>query len=147
MKRVIVCLYNIIKLIENRDLISTAEVDTQKLFFLKIHSRGKLSKHYTSRVLYIPLSSPHSPIFGTKPVPCRRFLQHYYRDTFIESHRKPREVLEMSYCGRLICSMPLPCKQKEVFTQILQIIHHFKYHSLHVCKFFCIFATNYQNDL
>ena len=25
-----------------------------KTFFKKIHSRGKLSKHYTSRVLYIP---------------------------------------------------------------------------------------------
>ena len=78
---------------------------TRKLFSRKIHSRGKLSKYYTSRVLYIPLFSPKSPIFGTKTPNCRRFLQHYYRDTFIESHRKPRVLLEISYGGRLICSM------------------------------------------
>ena len=114
-----------------------------KTFFKKTHSRGKLSIYYTSRVLYIPFYSLNSQIFGTKPLPCRRFLQHYYRNTFIESHRKSIEVPQISYGGRLICSMPLPCKQKEVFTQILQIIHHFTYHSLRVCKFFCIFAKNY----
>ena len=46
-------------------------------------------------------------IFGTKPLPLRRFLQHYYRDTFIESHRKPLEVPQISYSGRLICSTPI----------------------------------------
>jgi hypothetical protein len=56
-------------------------------------------------MMYIPFLSPRSPIFGTKLLPCRRFLQHYYRDTFIESHRKPIDVLEMSYSGRLISSM------------------------------------------
>ena len=40
-------------------------------------------------------------IFGTKLAQCRRFLQHYYRDTFIESHRKPIEVPQISYRGRL----------------------------------------------
>ena len=74
----------------------------ENFFQKKIHPRGKYSKHYTSRVLQIPFSSPESPIFGTKPLPCRRFLQHYYRDTFIESHRKPTEVPEISYCGHLI---------------------------------------------
>ena len=46
--------------------------------------------------------SPNSPIFGTKYLSRRRFLQHYYRDTFIESHRKPTDLLEMCYSGRLI---------------------------------------------
>ena len=56
-------------------------------------------------MLYIPRFHPISPTFGTKPLPCRRFLHHYYRDTFIESHRKPRDVPQMCYSGRLICSM------------------------------------------
>ena len=68
-------------------------------------TRGKCSVYYASRVLYIPLYPTNSQIFGTKLAQCRRFLQHYYRDMFIESHRKPREVLEMCYSGRLICSM------------------------------------------
>ena len=42
---------------------------------------------------------------GTKPLLHRSFLQHCYRETFIESHRKPTDVLEMSYSGRLISSM------------------------------------------
>ena len=52
-------------------------------------------------MLYMSLFYPNSPIFGTKLLPCRRFLQHYYRDTFIESHRKPIDVLEIS----LFCSV------------------------------------------
>ena len=72
-----------------------------KTFFKKIHSRGKPSKHYTSRVLQIPFSSPESPIFGTKSFPRRRFLQHYYRNTFIESHRKPTDLPQIS----LFCSV------------------------------------------
>ena len=42
---------------------------------------------------------------SARPLPCRRFLQHYYRGTFIESHRKPIDVPQISYGGRLICSM------------------------------------------
>ena len=72
-----------------------------KTFFKKIHSRGKHGKYFTSRVLYIPFYSLNSQIFGTKPLLRRRFLQHYYRDTFIESHRKPRDVPHIS----LFCSM------------------------------------------
>ena len=78
----------------------------KKTFFKKIHPRGKSCKYYTSRVLYIPFYPPKSPTFGTKPLPRRRFLQHYYRDTFIESHRKahrcPIDVPQMSYGGHLI---------------------------------------------
>ena len=48
-------------------------------------------------MLYMSLSTHKSPTFGTKPLPCRRFLQHYYRDTFIESHRKSIEVLVLFY--------------------------------------------------
>ena len=84
-----------------------------KTFFKKILSRGKLSKYYTSRVLHIPFYPPNLQIFGTKPLPRRRFLQHYYRDTFIESHRKPMDVLEMSYSGRLTCSIFIPNMSKE----------------------------------
>ena len=40
-------------------------------------------------MLYMSLFYPNSPIFGAKPLPRRRFLQHYYRNTFIESHQKP----------------------------------------------------------
>ena len=56
-------------------------------------------------MLYIPNFFLNDPIFGTKSLSRRRFLQHYYRDTFIESHRKPRDVPQMCYRGRLICSM------------------------------------------
>ena len=77
---------------------------TRKLFSKKIHSRGKLSKYYTSRVLYIPLFSPKSPIFGTKTPKCRSFLQHYYRDTFIKSHRKPRDLPQISYGAPETCN-------------------------------------------
>ena len=44
-----------------------------KLFSKKIHSRGKLSKYYTSRVIYIPFYSPYSQTFGTKLPKCRRY--------------------------------------------------------------------------
>ena len=37
-----------------------------KTFFKKTYSHGKPSKHYTSRVLYIPFYPPHSPILDTK---------------------------------------------------------------------------------
>ena len=53
-----------------------------KTFFKKIHSRGKHSKHYTSRVLYIPFYSPNSPIFGAKLAQCRRYgITIIYRGT------------------------------------------------------------------
>ena len=141
--------------------ISSAQLSAREDFFQKNTTSGKRLTFNTSRLFYmstLPLKSPiflsrqwaqtinRKRFFGTKPLPCRRFLQHYYRDTFIESHRKPIEVPQISYRGHLICSMPLPSKQKEVFTQILQIIHHFKYHSLRVCKFFCIFAANYKTN-
>ena len=76
------------------------------------------SKYYTSRVLYIPLYPTNSLIvlshqwvrtinrkrfFGTKPLLCRYFSQHYYRGTFIESHRKPTEVPQISYGGPETC--------------------------------------------
>ena len=92
---------------------SRHDLRAKKLYFKKIHPRGKSCKYYTSRVLYLPFYPPHSPTFGTKPLPRRRFLQHYYRDTFIESHRKPIEVLEMSYSGRLTCSIFIPNTSKE----------------------------------
>ena len=47
-------------------------------------------------MLYMSLFYPNSPILGTKPLPRRRFLQHYYRDTFIKSHRKPTDLLQWS---------------------------------------------------
>ena len=71
----------------------------KKLFSKKIHLRGITSKYCTSRVLYIPFYPPKSPTFGAKPLPRRRFLQHYYRDTFIESHRKPIDIPQISYGG------------------------------------------------
>ena len=76
-----------------------------KTFFKKNTPMRNWLYYNHFRMLFLPHFSPISPIFGTKPLPCRRFLQHYYRDTFIESHRKPIEVLEMSYSGRLISSM------------------------------------------
>ena len=47
-------------------------------------------------MLYMSLFYPNSPTFGTKSLSRRRFLQHYYRDTFIESHRKPTDLLQWS---------------------------------------------------
>ena len=41
---------------------------TRKLFFKKIHSRGKPCKYYTSRVLYIPFYPPNSPIVLSRPM-------------------------------------------------------------------------------
>ena len=46
---------------------SSALYSASKNFFQKIHSRGKSSKYYTSRVLYIPFYSQKSQIFSTKP--------------------------------------------------------------------------------
>ena len=43
-------------------------IQPQKTFFKKIHSRGNLSKHYTSRALYIPLHPLRLQIFSTKPL-------------------------------------------------------------------------------
>ena len=45
-------------------------------FFYK-HSRGKLSKHYTSRVLYISFYTPISPISGTKTPKLFHDFIHY----------------------------------------------------------------------
>ena len=85
--------------------LDSAQSSARENFFQKIHSRGKLSKYYTSRVLYIPLYPTNSQIFGTKLAQCRRFLQHYYRDTFIESHRKPKDLPQISYGGPETCSI------------------------------------------
>ena len=98
----------------------SAQSSARENFFQKILSRGKLSKYYTSRMLYIPLYPTNLQIFGTKSLLRRRFLQHYCRDTFIESHRKPTDVLEMSYSGRLTSSIFIP----RLFIQISPINHH-----------------------
>ena len=78
---------------------------------------------------------PNSPIFGTKSLPRRRFLQHYYRDTFIESHRKPIEVPQIS----LFCSMLALIPQSGDFSgavlgvrsvallQVAKLVGHFSY--------------------
>ena len=53
-------------------------------------------------MLYIPFYSLNSQIFGTKPLPRRRFLQHYYRGANVETqkppkaHRSPIDVLQWS---------------------------------------------------
>ena len=45
------------------------------------------------------ISNIFDTIFDAKPLQRQRFLQHNYRDTFIESNRKPIDVPEMSYGG------------------------------------------------
>ena len=45
-------------------------------------------------------------IFGTKPLPRRRFLQHYYRGTFIESHQKPIEAPQISLFCSILALIP-----------------------------------------
>ena len=82
-----------------------SDFSARENFFLKKHQSGNRLTFNTSRLFYMFTSPPISPIFGIKHLLCRRFLQHYYRDIFIKSHRKPIEVLEMSYSGRLISSM------------------------------------------
>ena len=74
----------------------------------------KWLQHSHFRMLYMSLSTHKSPTFGTKYLPCRRFLQHYYRDTFIESHRKPIEVPQISYGG------PETCKQLSAHRNFFQ---------------------------
>ena len=72
----------------------------KKTFFKKIHPRGKSCKYYTSRVLYIPFYSLNSEIFGTKPLPRRRFLQHYYRGASQKppkAHRYPTDLRILFY--------------------------------------------------
>ena len=60
----------------------SAQSSARENFFKKILSRGKHSKHYTSRVLYIPFYSPNSPIFGAKLAQCRRYgITIIYRGT------------------------------------------------------------------
>ena len=44
----------------------------------------------TSRLLYTFTLPLYSPIFGTKHLLCRRFLQHYYRACH---HERPRELI------------------------------------------------------
>ena len=129
-----------------------------KTFFKKILSRGKLSKYYTSRMLYIPLYPTNLQIFGTKSFPRRRFLQHYYRDTFIESHRKPKDVPEISYGGREIgrasnkrCTLPFCVVSRCHYFDILQK-NTYKtsinstsatkiVKNLHICNFCSTFAA------
>ena len=76
------------------------------------HAEGVCNQH-----LPLALSTflwQNSQVFGTKLAQCRRFLQHYYRDTFIESHRKPTELPQISYGVPETCSIekktviPLP---------------------------------------
>ena len=57
-------------------------------------------------MLYIPNFFLNSPTFGIKHLPCRRFLQHYYRGTFIESHRKPTDVPEISLFSSMLALIP-----------------------------------------
>ena len=82
-------------------VIYSAFLSAYENFFLKNPTSGKRLIFNVSRLLYVSTLPLTTPIFGIKYLPCRRFLQHYYRDTFIESHRKPTDVLEMS----LFCSM------------------------------------------
>ena len=122
-----------------------------KTFFKKIHSRGKPSKHYTSRVLQIPFSSPESQIFGTKSLLRRRFLQHYYRNTFIESHRKPidlpwwsRNLLyacTLSFCVVKRCNC-FDILQKNTYkTSINSTFATKTVKNLHICNFCSTFAA------
>ena len=71
----------------------SAQLSACENFFQKNTTSEKRLIFNTSRLIYISKSPSISPIFGTKQLLCRRFLQHYYRDTFIESHRKPTDLL------------------------------------------------------
>ena len=46
-----------------------------------------------SKKLYLHTRANNNTTFGAKLLPRRRFLQHYYRNMFIESHKKPTDVL------------------------------------------------------
>ena len=62
-------------------------------------SSGNSKKYFYQYLLYF--ATPKTQISGYFIYYCRYFLQHYYRDTFIESHRNPTDILEIS----LFCSM------------------------------------------
>ena len=57
-------------------------------------------------MLYLLRSTQRTPIFGTKHLPRRRFLQHYYRDAFIESHQKPTDVPQISLFSSMLALIP-----------------------------------------
>ena len=94
-------------------------------------------------MLYMSLSTHRSPIFGTKPLPRRRFLQHYYRYMFIESHQKPIDVPQISYTWSPNLQHAYSQKMKKwLFIQITPINHHFTNQNLHICDIFCTFAAD-----
>ena len=78
-------------------------------------SSGNSKKYFYQYLLYF--ANPKTQIGGNFSQYCRYFLQHYYRDTFKESHRKPIEVPQISYSGRLTCSTPIliPTKREWLF--------------------------------
>ena len=60
---------------------------------------GKCKKYFYQYSSHF--ANPKTQISGNFIYHCRYFLQHYYRDTFIESHRKPIDLPQIS----LFCSM------------------------------------------
>ena len=59
-----------------------------KTFFQKnTQAEGVCNQHLP--LALSTLSQQNSQTFGTKSLPRRRFVQHYYRDTFIESTESP----------------------------------------------------------
>ena len=80
----------------------------------------------------------NSPIFGTKLPKCRRFLQHYYRGTFIESHRKPTDLPEISYRGPETC--------REFYTRFSKIkfLTNFLNISLRICRKMITFVPEFN---
>ena len=74
---------------------------TKKKITKKITQSGDVGNQHLPLALSTFLWQ-NSQIFGTKPLPCRRFLHHYYRGANVETqkpqkaHRSPTDVLSWS---------------------------------------------------
>ena len=114
----------------------------RKLFSIKIHPCGSGYNTATSAcyIYHFSLQFLQSSylaqwartinrkrFFGTKQPKCRRFLQHYYRDAFIESHRKPTDLLCWSRNGHVARSQlesdlnAIKSPQKSLFIVLIRI--------------------------
>ena len=118
---------------------------TRKLFSKKYTHAGSLINttlpaycmyHFTLQILQPSAQNPFRAEDFCSIIIEAQMLKH-------KSHRKPIEVPQISYSGRLICSTPIPSYEEEYFTQITPINHHFTNYNLHICKFFCTFAVEY----
>ncbi len=112
-----------------QEIGNSAQYSALKNFFSKIHPRKKLSKYYTSRVLYIPLCSPNPPIFGknhqnaesSAPLLCRDKNIGIYIPVNTSCPERPRELIRSQVVDIVVKKSSfcfgLPMRQRILPTQ------------------------------